>query len=116
MTVKYVVPFPPGGLTDVMARSVGQKLAEALKVPVVVENKAGGNAQIGADLVAKSAAATAASLLAITLAHAANATLVPGRAVPACSARPAAAWRCWRAPRCWWWCRPTAPITDLQAT
>ncbi|HQZ06468.1 MAG TPA: tripartite tricarboxylate transporter substrate-binding protein [Burkholderiaceae bacterium] len=76
MTMKYVVPFPPGGLTDVMARSVGQKLAEALKIPVVVENKAGGNAQIGADLVAKSQP-DGTSLLAITLTHAANATLFP---------------------------------------
>ncbi|MBL8337540.1 MAG: tripartite tricarboxylate transporter substrate binding protein [Rhodoferax sp.] len=76
MTVKYIVPFPPGGLTDVMARSVGQKLAEAIKVPVVVENRAGGNAQIGADLVAKSPP-DGGSLLAITLAHAANVTLFP---------------------------------------
>ena len=76
MTVRYIVPFPPGGLTDVMARSVGQKLAEVLKVPVVVENKAGGNAQIGADLVAKSAP-DGSTLLAITRAHAANATLFP---------------------------------------
>lgn len=79
MTVRYIVPFPPGGLTDVMARSVGQKLAEVLKVPVVVENKAGGNAQIGADLVAKSAP-DGSTLLAITLAHAANATLFPDAA------------------------------------
>jgi tripartite-type tricarboxylate transporter receptor subunit TctC len=76
MTVRYIVPFPPGGLTDVMARSVGQKLADVLKVPVVVENRAGGNAQIGADLVAKSAP-DGSTLLAITLAHAANATLFP---------------------------------------
>jgi len=76
MTVKYIVPFPPGGLTDVMARSVGQKLAEAIKVPVIVENRAGGNAQIGADLVAKSPP-DGGSLLAITLAHAANVTLFP---------------------------------------
>ncbi len=74
MTIRYVVPFPPGGLTDVMARAVGQKLSEALKVPVVVENKAGGNAQIGADQVAKSAP-DGSSLLAITLTHAANVTL-----------------------------------------
>ena len=46
-SIKYVVPFPPGGLTDVMARIAGNRLADALKVNVVVENKAGGNAQIG---------------------------------------------------------------------
>ncbi len=76
MTVKYVVPFPPGGLTDVMARSVAQKLGDVLKIPVLVENKAGGNAQIGADQVAKSAP-DGSSLLAITLTHAANVTLFP---------------------------------------
>lgn len=74
--IRYVVPFAPGGLTDVMARIVGQKLGEAFKVPVVIENRAGGNAQIGADLVAKSAP-DGSSLLAITLTHAANVALFP---------------------------------------
>ena len=74
--IKYVVPFPPGGLTDVMARTVGQKLSEIWNVPVVVENKAGGNAQIGAEQVAKGAA-DGTSLLAITLTHAANVSLFP---------------------------------------
>jgi tripartite-type tricarboxylate transporter receptor subunit TctC len=75
-TLKYIVPFPPGGLTDSMARTVAQKLTEAWKVSVVVENKAGGNAQIGAEQVAKSTP-DGSSLLAITLAHAANVGLFP---------------------------------------
>lgn len=75
-TIKYVVPFPPGGLTDVMARMVGQKLNEAWKVPVVIENKAGGNAQIGAEQVAKGPA-DGSQVLAITLTHAANVALFP---------------------------------------
>lgn len=75
-TLKYIVPFAPGGLTDSMARTVAQKLTEAWKVSVVVENKAGGNAQIGAEQVAKSAP-DGSSLLAITLAHAANVALFP---------------------------------------
>ena len=74
--IKYIVPFPPGGLTDVMARTVSQKLSEIWNVPVVVENKAGGNAQIGAEQVAKGAA-DGTSLLAITLTHAANVSLFP---------------------------------------
>ncbi len=74
--IKYVVPFAPGGLTDMMARTVGQKLAEAWGVSVVVENKAGGNAQIGAEQVAKSAG-DGGTLLAITLTHAANVSLFP---------------------------------------
>jgi len=75
-TIKYIVPFPPGGLTDQMARLVGQKLGEAWKVPVIVDNKAGGNAQIGAELVAKGPA-DGTQLLAITLTHAANVSLFP---------------------------------------
>ncbi len=77
--IKYVVPFPPGGLTDVMARTVAQKLSEAWKTSVIVENKAGGNAQIGADQVAKSTP-DGSSLLAITLTHAANVALFPNAA------------------------------------
>jgi tripartite-type tricarboxylate transporter receptor subunit TctC len=75
-TIRYVVPFPPGGLTDVMARLVGQQLAERWKVTVVTDNKAGSGGQIGADLVAKSAP-DGNTLLAITLTHAANVTLFP---------------------------------------
>lgn len=75
-TLKYIVPFAPGGLTDVMARIVGQKLGDAWKVPLIVENKAGGNAQIGAELVAKGPA-DGSQLLAITLTHVANVSLFP---------------------------------------
>ncbi len=75
-SIKYVVPFPPGGLTDVMARMVGLKLGEQWKVPVVVENKAGGNALIGAEVVAKGPS-DGSQLLAITLSHAANVSLFP---------------------------------------
>jgi tripartite-type tricarboxylate transporter receptor subunit TctC len=75
-TVRYIVPFPPAGLTDVMARNVGQKLAERWKQPVVVDNRAGGNAQIGADAVAKSQG-DGYTLLAVTLTHAVNVTLFP---------------------------------------
>jgi tripartite-type tricarboxylate transporter receptor subunit TctC len=53
--VKLVVPFPPGGPTDLMARLFGQKLAERWGQPVVIENRAGGNSAIGAQQVAKSA-------------------------------------------------------------
>jgi len=75
-TIRYVVPFPPGGLTDVMARQLGQQLAERWKVTVVVDNKPGGGGQIGADAVAK-APGDGYTLLAITLTHAANVTLFP---------------------------------------
>lgn len=78
-TLRYVVPFPPGGLTDVMARQVGQQLGERWKVNVVIDNKPGGGGQIGAAEVAK-AAGDGQTLLAITMTHAANVTLFKGRA------------------------------------
>ncbi len=53
--VKLVVPFPPGGSTDVMGRVLARKLGEVLQQSVVVENKAGAGTIVGADAVAKSA-------------------------------------------------------------
>jgi tripartite-type tricarboxylate transporter receptor subunit TctC len=76
--LRYVVPFPPGGLTDVMARLVGQQLGERWKVTVSIDNKPGSGGQIGAAEVAK-AAGDGQTLLAITMTHAANVTLFKGR-------------------------------------
>lgn len=72
--IRYVVPFPAGGLTDTMARLVGQKLTESFRQPVLVENKPGANANLGADFVAK-AAPDGYTWLAVTLAHAVNQSL-----------------------------------------
>lgn len=74
--VRYIVPFTPAGITDMMARLVGQRLSETWGKPVVVENRPGGNALIGAEAAAK-APADGYTLLAITLTHAVNATLFP---------------------------------------
>jgi len=74
--ISYVVPFSAGGLTDVMARLIGQKLSGVLGQPVVVDNKPGGNANIGANLVAK-APADGYTWLAITLTHVVNQSLFP---------------------------------------
>lgn len=49
--ITIVVPFPPGGVSDQLARGVGQKLAENLKTTVIVDNRPGGGAQIAANLV-----------------------------------------------------------------
>ena len=51
--ISLVVPFPPGGTTDVLARALGEKLSAALGQPVIVENRAGAGATLGADMVAK---------------------------------------------------------------
>ena len=53
--IKWIVPFAPGGTTDILARTVGDKLAIALGVPVVVENKPGAGGGVGAEFTAKSA-------------------------------------------------------------
>lgn len=74
--VRYIVPFAPAGLTDIMARLVAQRLGEGWNRPVVVENRAGGNAMIGADAAAKSPP-DGHTLLAITLTHAVNVSLFP---------------------------------------
>jgi tripartite-type tricarboxylate transporter receptor subunit TctC len=54
--VKLIVPFPPGGATDALARQIAEQLAQKWKQPVVVENKPGGNTMLGTDVVAKAPA------------------------------------------------------------
>ena len=51
--VRLIVPFPPGGTTDVLARLVGPKLHEALKQPVLVDNRSGASGMIGGEAIAK---------------------------------------------------------------
>ena len=77
--LRYIVPFPPGGLTDVMARLVGQQLGARWGLNVVIDNKPGNGGQIGADVAAK-APGDGYNMLAITLTHAANVTLFKGKA------------------------------------
>jgi tripartite-type tricarboxylate transporter receptor subunit TctC len=55
-TIRIVVPYPPGGSSDIIARSISTLLGDSLKQTVVVENKAGANGNLGTDFVAKSAA------------------------------------------------------------
>lgn len=72
--IRYIVPFPPGGLTDVMARLIAQNAGIALKQSILVDNRAGASANLGADLAAKSTP-DGYTWLAITLAHAVNQSL-----------------------------------------
>lgn len=53
--IKLIIPFPPGGPTDILGRIVAQKLSERLGQNVIVDNKAGASGMIGADIVAKAA-------------------------------------------------------------
>ncbi|MEK7836181.1 MAG: tripartite tricarboxylate transporter substrate-binding protein, partial [Pseudomonadota bacterium] len=52
--IRFVVTFAPGGGTDIVARAMSQKFTESLGQPVIVENRAGANGNIGTDYVAKS--------------------------------------------------------------
>jgi tripartite-type tricarboxylate transporter receptor subunit TctC len=53
--VHIIVPYPPGGSSDIIARAISKPLSKALKQPVIVENKPGANGNTGTDFVAKSA-------------------------------------------------------------
>src|SRR5262245_55306203 len=54
--LRFVVPYPPGALTDVLARALGERLSTALKQPVLVENRPGAGTLVGAEMVAKAPA------------------------------------------------------------
>jgi tripartite-type tricarboxylate transporter receptor subunit TctC len=51
--IKWIVPFAPGGTTDILARTIGEKLALALGQPVIIENKPGAGGGVGAEFTAK---------------------------------------------------------------
>src|ERR1700758_3623884 len=70
--IRLIVPFPPGGPNDIIARVVGQRMSEIARQPVVIDNRSGQAGALGTDAVAKSApdgytvAITSASSLAIS--------------------------------------------------
>ena len=74
--VRIVVPFPPGGSTDIITRIIGQRLSEDWKQPVVVDNRPGAGANIGAENAVKSPADGYTLLMASTI-HSINPSLYP---------------------------------------
>ena len=53
--IRFIVGFPPGGVVDIVARTVGPGIADSLGVQVVIDNRGGANGIIGTELVAKAA-------------------------------------------------------------
>ena len=75
--IRIIVPYPPGGSPDIFARTIGAKLAEAWKQPVIVENRAGGGGTIGAGIAAKAPPDGYTLLMGHIGTLAVNATLFP---------------------------------------
>ncbi len=70
--IHFVVPYPPGGPLDTVARLVGQRVSESVGQPILVDNKAGAGGNIGADMVAKSAPDGYTILMGAVATHAIN--------------------------------------------
>jgi tripartite-type tricarboxylate transporter receptor subunit TctC len=73
--IRIVVPFPPGGATDIIARAIGNELSKAFSQSVLIENKGGGGGNPGADMVAKSAPDGYTLVMATVGTHAINMSL-----------------------------------------
>jgi len=76
--IRFVVPYPPGGPLDAVARLLGQKISESVRQPVIVDNKPGAGGNIGADVVAKAPPDGYTILMGAVATHAINPTLYPG--------------------------------------
>jgi tripartite-type tricarboxylate transporter receptor subunit TctC len=75
--VRWIVPFPPGGATDIIARIVAAKMGEAWKEAVVVENRAGAAGAIGSEVVARAAPDGHTILMGTTSTHAVGPAINP---------------------------------------
>ena len=73
-SIRFILPFPPGGGTDTMGRAIGTRLGEALGQQIVIDNRGGGGANIGAELAAKSPP-DGHTLFMMTVTHTVNVTL-----------------------------------------
>src|SRR5687768_6199427 len=75
--IRIIVPFAPGGATDILARAIGQKMTEGLGQPVIVDNRPGAGGNIGSDVVAKAQPDGYTLLMGGVGPNAINATLYP---------------------------------------
>lgn len=73
--IRFIVPLPPGGGADIVARTIGQQLSDSLGQQVVVDNRGGGGTVIGADIAAKSVPDGYTLFLGTATSHAINASL-----------------------------------------
>jgi len=76
-SIRLIVPFPPGGSADILARAIGQKAGEGLGQSLVVENRPGAGTAIGAEALAKSAPDGYAIMIGTVSSHAINPALNP---------------------------------------
>lgn len=74
--VKIIVPYPPAGTTDILARLIGQRLAERMKQPFTIENRPGAGGAIGSVAVAKSPADGYTLVMATVNSHGINSALI----------------------------------------
>lgn len=72
--IRFIVPFPPGGATDILARIIGQKLSENWRQQVVIDNRPGAGAVVGAAIASESTP-DGYTLLLVSVAHAINESL-----------------------------------------
>jgi len=75
--IRFIVPFPPGGTADLLARLVAREMEARLGAPVVVENRAGAGGVVGSDSVAKSASDSASDGTTILLSNIASQGIAP---------------------------------------
>src|SRR5688500_11207483 len=75
-TIRWIVPYPPGGTSDFLARLIGQKLSDSWKQVVVIDNRGGANGNIGTEMAAK-APADGYTLLLVANAITINQSLYP---------------------------------------
>jgi tripartite-type tricarboxylate transporter receptor subunit TctC len=78
--IRLVVPYPPGGSTDLLARTMGQKVGEALGQQVIVDNRAGAGGMLGSEIVARAAPDGYTILLGTGATH--GLTLLLSKAIP----------------------------------